>query len=303
MDGPGALEHVKAGLLKSYAAVTGMGFAGGDVVDSSVDIQTRGDLAAKEAISEHFRASGFPIKLYTEELKEPLSFSDHPRYSVVADEIDGTYNLKHGMGMLPHGSIMGIADNPDPRFKDFMASGFLEFNSGNLLYATRDGGFYIIEGWAKGGRAERRLKTSGKKDVNAKDLVVVADIYMLGDLAKPLVPYVARGGGDFRSTAFHLAMVAAGSVDILVLGDNCLRLKKHKTGEELGPAYPMVREGGGVYLDWNGNDMAEERVALHEGRPFHAVVAATEELGHAFIEKMKWMEEIARYKRTLDKKT
>lgn len=161
-----ALEHVKGVLLASYKAVTEMGFNSRIVEDTSLDLKTLGDVSAQRALHNYFKESGLPITLYTEESEESSSFSERPEYSAVGDEIDGSYNLKHGLGMLPHGGILGIADKHDPRFKDFLASGFLEFNSGNLFYATRKNGGYVIEHWTGGNRERKELKTSENENIN-----------------------------------------------------------------------------------------------------------------------------------------
>jgi len=70
---------------------------------------------------------------------------------------------------------------------------------------------------------------------------------------------------------------------------------KRNTGEEMGPGYLLVKEAGGAMIDWNGNDIGSERIALHEKKTFHAVVAATEELGKEFIGEMKNIPEIVGY--------
>jgi len=295
LSGPEALEHVKKALLASYSAVMRRGDRAGFTRDTPTDLKTSGDVAASKAWSEYFGNSGLPVTVYTEELENPLSHSPAPVYSAVGDEIDGTHNLKYGLGMLPYGSILGIADKADPRFRDFIASGFLEFNSGNLFYAVREGGAYIIKGWTGKETKAVRLKTSGKKRLDEPELNVIADVYMLGGLAGAFMPLVAKRGGDFRSTAVHLAMVACGSCDIFISGDNCPNPKKRRTGEEIGPGYLLVREAGGAVFDWNGNDLGEERVALPEKKTFHVVVAATEELGREFVEEMHRTQEIADY--------
>ncbi len=288
-----ALDHIKQALSVSYGIGTKK--EARLIKDISIDLKTIGDVEISQALIEYFRKSELPITVYTEELEQPLSFSTNPIYSAVGDEVDGTHNLTYGLGMLPHGGILGIADKVDPRFKDFIASGFLEFNSGNFFYATRRGWSYVIESWIRGGTDAKQLKTSGKKKLDSPELNVIADVYMLGDLSKVFMPYVAKRGGDFRSTALHLAMVACGACDIFVLGDNCPNPRKRRTGEEIGPGYLLVREAGGVMLDWNGKDLGEEMIALHEKETFHAVVAATGELGQEFVEEMHRIPEINDY--------
>jgi len=295
LTGNEVLNHVKKALLLSYKAVLGKGAESRLRVDTYNDIKTLGDVTVSEAWSLYFKNSGLPIVLYTEELKEPLSFSNKPICSAVGDEIDGTHNLKYGLGMLPYGGILGIADKVDPKFKDFIASGFLEYNSGNLFYAIRGEGAYVIEGWAKGRSKSKQLRTSSNKKLDDPELNVIADVYMLGDLAKIFMPYVAKRGGDFRCTSLHLVMVASGSCDAFILGDNCPNPQKIRTGEEIGLGYLLVEEAGGAMLNWNGDDIGNERIALHEKKTFHIVAATTKDLGIEVVSEMKKIPEIVEY--------
>src|SRR3989344_190444 len=108
MEPSEALEHIKKALLVSYGIGTKK--EARLVKDTSIDLKTFGDVEISKALIEYFRSSGLPIVVYTEELEQPASFSSNPIYSAVGDEVDGTHNLRYGLGMLPHGGILGIAD-------------------------------------------------------------------------------------------------------------------------------------------------------------------------------------------------
>ncbi len=287
------LEHVKGALMECYKAVVGKGAEARAKVETDIDIRTVGDLAAKQAFIDYFRASKLPLALYTEELEKPVMFSPEPAYSAVGDEIDGTYNFHRGMGMLPCGSIIGISASKNPTFGDFLCCGFLEFNSGNLFYAIKGKGAYAIEGWAKNGSASRKLTTSGKKNLGEVEKVLL-DFYMLSGLSRLFVPF-GREIGDYGSFAAHLALIANGSADLFIGADNCTNLRKRKTGEELGPLYLLVKEAGGAVLDWNGNDLGPEEVGLDRKKAFHAIAAATEELGKELVAKIRKIREIEPY--------
>ena len=260
MENEEMLKHVEGALLACRTAIKEKGNEAGTVVDRNVDIRTVGDIAARDALVEYFKKSGLPVVLYTEELEKPLRLSLEPSYSVVADEVDATTNMSIGMGMLPHGSIVGIAKTPNPKFEDFVCSGFLEFNSGNLFYAVQGQGAFLVEGWANGRKVAKRLKTSGKRSF-AQVETVILDSYVLGSLDK-FFRELAPGSVDHRCSAIHYAMVASGAHDLFILGDNCTNTKKLKTGEEIGPLYLLIREAGGAVLDWNGSNIAHEEVGL-----------------------------------------
>ncbi|MBS3132868.1 hypothetical protein J4470_01905 [Candidatus Woesearchaeota archaeon] len=287
------LEHVKGALLACYKAVIGKGAEGKTEVETEIDMKTVGDLAASEALVGYFNSSGLPVVLYTEELEKPMLLSGSPVYSVIGDEIDGTYNFHRGMGMLPHGSIVGVSASKNPKLNEFVCSGFLEFNSGNLFYAVKGKGGYVIEKWAKGGKSVAKLVTSGKKSVEDLNKVMF-DFYMLSDLSKPLIEF-GKEKGDVGSFAGHVALLANGTVDLFISGDNCKNPNKLKTGEEIGPLYLLVKESGGAVLDWRGNDLGPEEVGLDRKKVFHLIVAASEELGKKVASKMSEIPEIDAY--------
>lgn len=289
------IKIIKRALLESYNKV-GQKEDSKTLYGTQRDVTTKGDIEAGQAILNTFKKSGLPFVAYSEEFGK-LEVNPSPKYSVVFDELDGTTNYKDGFGMLPHGSIIGVFESPDPKFNECIASGFLEFNSGNLFYAMKGKGAFLEEGWAKISKNERKIQTSGRTIMSGQTFLrLVPDLYVLGSLSPYFVRYADRAWlGDIRSTAVHLALVACGSVDIFVLGDNCHVPEKKRTGEEIGPGYLLVKEAGGAMLDWNGNDLGKEKIDLQNKKTFHAVVASTEELGKEFVGEMHKVPEIVEY--------
>lgn len=290
------IEVVKDALLASYKKVLSERERAKVLYGKQKDIRTKGDIDAGQAIINSLRKSNLSVVAYSEEF-ERVEIKPQAQYSVVFDEIDGTLNYRDGFGMLPHGSILGIFESTDPKFNECLASGYLDFNTGNLFYTVKNQGVYLVEGWTKGNREEIQIHTSGRKSISGETFLrVVPDLYTLGSLSQHFTQYANRAWlGDFRSTAVHLALVACGSVDIFVAGDNCYIPTKKETGEEIGPGYLLVKEAGGVMLDWNGNDLGRERIGLHEKKTFHVVVAATEKLGKEFVDEMHKIPEIVNY--------
>ncbi len=285
------IEVVKSALSAAFSVERGKGLYG-----EQKDITTKADIDVGQAILDSLKRSSFPLIAYTEEFGK-VELHSSPQYSVVFDDMDGSLNYRDGFGMLPHGSILGVFDSPDPKFNECLASGYLDFNSGNLYYAVKNQGAYLIEGWAKGRKEEIQIRTSGIKSISGETFLRVAlDLYSLGGLSQYFVRYADRAWlGDLRCTAAHLALVACGSVDIYVFGDNFHIPTKRRTGEEMGPGYLLITEPGGTMLDWNGNDVGEERIALHEKKTFHVVASATEELGQESIKWMHTVPEIVEY--------
>ncbi len=293
------LKVVKESLSASYNAVKLAGEKGRTLSGSQTDINTLADKEAGRAILGVLRK--YPILVaYSEERGKEELKSGRSGHSAVFDDIDGTMNFKYGNGMLPYGSIIGIFNRTKPRFKDYLAAGFLEFNSGNLFYAERDKGTYLVSAWAKHGMNgdEMRISTSERKKMDGRHppLKIVPDFYMLGSLGKHFAHFCdSTWLGDFRSSATHMALVASGAIDIFVAADNCDNPAKRRTGEELGPGYALVTEAGGAILDWKGNDIGPEEIGLDKGKPFHIVAASTRNIGLKFVESMKEIPEIFEY--------
>jgi len=290
------IELVKDSLFAAYRRVRDIGEAAKVIYGEQKDITTRGDIEAGQAIIDTVEKSGLPIVVYSEEFgRKEIGLS--PKDSVVFDDIDGTTNYRKGRGMLPHGSIVGIFRSPDPKFNECLASGYLDFVSGNLIIAEKNKGTYLIEGWARGGKEEKKIRTSGRKSLSEETpLMLIPDLYMLGSLAPVFAQWSDRAWlGDFRCYALHMALIACGSADILVNADNCHIPTKRNTGEEMGPGYLLVTEAGGWMGDWNGKDLGPEKISFDKKKTFHGIVTATEELGKEFVEEMHKIPQIREY--------
>lgn len=286
-------EIVRKTLFSAYDTVHGKeGLK--STTSTSVDISTKGDAVAGEAMVAYLKKLITPNVgvVFTEE-QGKVTLNKDGQYSVILDDIDGSKNYKEGFGMLPHGSIAGIFKGRDPRFCDCIAAGYLDFPSGNLFYATKEMGCFVQDDiankqWAWDHKEARRLTTTGRKKVfTGKNLTLLPDLYMLGDLAPAFMEYAGQAWlGDFRTTAAQLALVAAGSADIFVAGDNAFNPNKRRTGEEIGPGYLLITEAGGSLTDWLGNDIGKEKVGMGEKRTWHYIAAATPELALEFSRDM-----------------
>jgi fructose-1,6-bisphosphatase/inositol monophosphatase family enzyme len=288
-----AEEIVKNSLFEGYLALKKAGEEAKQIEDESKlkDIVTKGDKIVGQAMLDHIKSYGEQVVVYSEEIPKTV-IGNNPDFSVIYDDIDGTDNFKTGRSMLPYGPIIGVFDKPNPAFKDCISAGFLEFNSGNLYYATKNKGAYVINSYAKsrenGERIEPavKIKTSDKKEI--KGLKIANDQYMLGKLAGVVASYSAGGHWlkDFASEAVHLAYVAEGVLDIFVSGNYCSNKAKKSTGEALGPGYLIIKEAGGSVLDWEGRDIGKELIGLDEKKVFNFVAGANQYLVKSFVKDM-----------------
>lgn len=293
MTGRFAEKIVKESLFEGYVALKKAGDDAKQIEDESKlkDIVTKGDKIVGQAMLDYIKSYNMPAIVYSEEV--PITvLGNEPIWSVVDDDIDGTDNFKYGRGMLPHGSIIGVFDKPDPAFEDCISAGFLEFNSGNLYYATKNEGAHVITSYAKDREVNRdsqnpvKIVASNKKEI--KGLKIANDQYMVGDLAGAVADYSAEGHWvkDLACKAIHLAYIADGTFDVFVSADRCSNRAKKCTGEELGPGYLLVKEAGGSVLDWQGRDIGKELISLDKKKVFNFVAGANYELTKNFVEDM-----------------
>lgn len=297
------IDVVIKSLEIAYGAVLEKGDAGKKTVSTAIDISTEADKIAGMAVIEYLKAIKFIGVVYTEEEGE-VQLSKGGRYSVVMDDLDGTKNFKEGFGMLPYGCILGVFEGINPRFSDCVASGYLDFPSGNLFFAEKDKGAYLIRKYASGGRIKERIKTSGRKTLTGGESpTILIDIYELGSMAPHFAKYSERAWlGDLRASAAHVALIASGSADLFIQGDNAFNPNKRKTAEEIGPGFLLIKEAGGSILMWSGRRIDGEFVGLGKKKTWHLIYAATEELAREFIKDMRAIPEVNEYirKKKLD---
>lgn len=281
---------VKESLLVGYRKFVELGEKGRELAGHQIDITTRADVEVGNAVIDHLKDYDI-CAVFSEEFGKKI-LNSSCKNSAVEDDIDGSLNSEDGRNMLPFGTIVGIFENPEPVFDECMSMGFLEYTSGNIYFATKGAGAYVIENFARDQSAKlKKISTTGRKTIGGdKPFKLLPDIYMLGSVSPYFVNYSDRAWlGDFRSKAVHFAMVASGAADVFVAGDNCYNPKKRATGEELASAYLLVKEAGGAVLDWSKNDIGPKNVGLGEGqkKTFHFVAAATEDLASEFIDEMR----------------
>lgn len=267
-----------------------------------VDVTIRGDIIAGEAVIKRILELRESFVIYTEE-KGLLIPKGDPKYTIIFDDIDGSINFKEGRGMLPHGTILGMFDTAEPRFKDCIASVFLEFNSGNLFVAGRGSGSYLIEGFAENdSHSKVKIHTSGKTSMEDPGLLKIGlDRYLLGDLAEPLAEYDRYMTVFYRSKAVHIALISLGALDLDIspskfIGKVSTEMRKMKAGiEEIAGGYLLIKEAGGEVFDWEGRDIGNQKIDLKSGNAPDFIMAATAPLGLELVKDMQSNSEIKYY--------
>lgn len=232
------------------------------------DISTKGDLAVSRALTGFFRERGIPAVLFSEESGR-IELVKKPEYAIAIDDIDGSDNYHRGRGLLPYCTVVCIFDSPKPRFRDALAAGVIEHNSGRIWHAVRDKGCFLNG---------RRVKTSGRKVLDRRTSVII-DHYMCKEYISGLLDlYPLSWVKDFGSTALHLAGVGSGMFDAF------LAPPMHQA-HEIGAGYLLIKEAGGFLSSWRGKPLDRERYDFF-GR-YSIVAASTQELGRALLSRIR----------------
>ncbi|MFB6147505.1 MAG: inositol monophosphatase family protein, partial [Candidatus Nanohaloarchaea archaeon] len=124
------------------------------------DIVTRVDREMTDLVIDHFSQYSNSVAFQSEELNKTGRDEqvEDPEYTVIFDEIDGTGNLRDGVG--PFGTIVGIAKGSDPAFNDVIASGYLDLKNGTRYEAYRDRGAFRTSG-----EETMEIETSQRKEL------------------------------------------------------------------------------------------------------------------------------------------
>ena len=169
--------------------------------------------------------------------------------------------------MLPYCTVVSIFDSPEPNFENAVVSGIIEHNSKRLWYAVKGNGCFLNDS---------RIKTSGRKNLDRRTLVIIDHYTSGGNISKFLKIYPESWVKDFGSAAFHLAGVSSGLFDAY--------LSPSQKAHELGAGYLLVKEAGGFLTDWKGNRLERTRYDFNAKYP--VIAASTQELGDILLSKL-----------------
>ncbi len=233
----------------------------------------KADIETEKAVLEALRKSGLPIRVVSEE-HGTTDLSGKPEFLGILDGIDGTSQYREGRNKLRYATMLGIAFGADPRYKDYLFSGFMEHSTNRLWIGLRGQGGFLVD--SDGNRTQ--IHTSDKTIFDES-----AQIYALtpkySDTAKK---YLTNLTENFQthtivSLAISYADVASGKADLEV------GVTRKRNLEQM-IAYGLITEAGGVMVDINEKSIANQKyLSWGQKRALLYVTAATQELARSFI--------------------
>lgn len=193
------------------------------------------DIAAEDAALEILGSSGIDMKIVTEE-KGHLTFGDEPRFTVVLDPLDGTYNATHDLPFYAVSIAIGDNDLSDIKYgKVFNLANNMDF------IASRGGGTFC------NGRAVHVSAVA-----KLEEFTVAAYGYRNGEDTLKRLSKKVRRIRSFGSASLELCYVASGRFDAFIDMRNRMRVT------DVAAGFLIIKEAGGVVTDGHGNPFSGE---------------------------------------------
>lgn len=227
---------------------------------------TKGDLAISKSLKNFLLTSNIHSVITSEEAGEIFKPKDI-LWAIYFDEIDGTFNYERGI--LPCTTVISTFDySPNLKFKNAVFAGVLDHTSDRLWYAEKGEGCFLNQ---------KKIQTSKITNLGKKTSVIIDHGPCSKDISRFLDIYANSWVRNVSSAGFHLAGVASGNFDAYICGIQ----KAH----ELGAGYLLIKEAGGVIIDFNGNPIGEKDFDFN--KTYQIIAASTLELAEKLREKIK----------------
>jgi fructose-1,6-bisphosphatase/inositol monophosphatase family enzyme len=241
----------------------------------------RADIECEEAIFKTFERYGISVLFDSEEHEEYLVGSN-PKLFAPTDGLDGTNRYIAGRGTLRYGTTFGLYDGLDPNYSDYIFGGIIVHSTKQIFYAGRDMGAFEMN--ANG--ISVPIKTSSTTEVDPQITRLYADtLYDEEYKIDVITSKLKKNFADFdiqclRAACIHLADLVSGKVDAVIESTR-------KGNLEIGAAFGIINEAGGVILDISGHNLKNEKFRSYGQREDIPIVdAANLELAQKLVAKL-----------------
>lgn len=189
----------------------------------------------------------------------------NPKYLAVLDGIDGSSALVKDSSSKC-GTIISIANNLSPNYKDFIFAGITEFITNKIIYGIKGEGVFVIENAQNNNLARKIPKFKNKSSF--EDIKATIDCYD-SDYAEG----ITKGMNEFKSFMnSNVVKYLKGKINIyggISSASTCIDLLEGKTDAVFNmvakgvfepPAiYLLTKELGGFGTDLDGKDLENKK--------------------------------------------
>ncbi|MEK6760754.1 MAG: hypothetical protein AABX93_02410 [Nanoarchaeota archaeon] len=270
------------------------------------DTSLRGDIESESEVIKVLAEKNFPAIIYAEEhcAWKPMRIgTDDPKYLVVIDGFDGSSALAKNPKSRG-GTMLAIAKNPNPQYKDFLFGGITDFSTNRIIYSLRERAVFLntYDDKKTGAKLESRLLQSlNMSRLNAETKIHLDDPEYWKDYAEGITSQL----DDISMvTRENFTKKLEGKVKVSGLnssGAMCMDLVIGKVDAICGvsakgvfeqPAeYPIIRILNGTIADYSGKDIGDDYWLIdresHKKNPVPSLRASSHYLAMEILKYVK----------------
>jgi len=264
------------GLQRALLVHDQLGAAGEEPVRKNEfgDTALRVDVACEKAILDFLRETRIPIRVISEEHGQ-VDIGEHPRYVGILDGLDGSSAYKKERGRARYGTMFGIFNGLDPKYRDYVASGIMEQPTQRLFFARKGRGAFVATG-----NIHTPIHSSGRTHLDTETRIYIDEYFKINRETfsdKLRTVRLKPEAFSSESSAVYYADVACGAADLAL---ECTR----KNNLEIAVAYGLEREAGAVMVDLEGVDIGDKKyLEFGQQEKIPIITAATRELAKNLI--------------------
>lgn len=278
------LRKVTVGLLKeAFSVHQTLGPEGKSTDKTNVfgENTLKADWEAEEVIINGCLKIGIPIVISSEEHGE-VTIGEKPKYRGILDGIDGTNAYRMGTG--PYGTMFAIYEGTNPRYRDYLVAGILEYPSERILIVAKNQGAFVLTN----NQAYPAI-TSGETDLASNQTRIFIDggFKFNRRFFEPrfrnfqylYIGNIENKGNPWEVSSIYYFKLATGEADVVL---ECTR----KRNLEIAVAFGILNEVGGVIVDGNGRSIADRNYlefSQNANEYLPIISAATESLAKKVV--------------------
>jgi fructose-1,6-bisphosphatase/inositol monophosphatase family enzyme len=210
------------------------------------DTALRMDVEAEDVVLNILSENNLPIRVISEE-HGVVNITENPRFLGILDGLDGSNLYREKFQQGRYATMFAIFSNLDPLYSDYCVNGIMEHEDEKLYLGVKNRGVkFLVRG---------KEKTLACNDQLTHK--INADTYFEEISQKDIITSKLKKFSNYeitclRSSAIHYVNLISGEVDGVVEATR-------KNNLEIAIAYGLVAESGGIMIDEDGRNLADQK--------------------------------------------